>query len=309
MKHILALQTYLILAVAFMGEALPIAKSHSHTLPSYLRTPVGLVPHSAAHQVPVGATISHTQSAISLLAANGTALHTTPVVPGATNARPLNGNGNGNAKARREESGWVTFAAWLNTGESPIASFATSWTVPPAPAANDGQTVFIFNSIEPADFTSILQPVLQYGGSAAGGGNYWGIACWYVTPTGTYFTPLVQVQEGQTLTGYIQLQEQSANSTDFQYLCEWSNLGGYGLLVNSAELVWATETLEVYGIQSASDFPAGTTALSAINIATQETNAPNVTWSVAEDVADTVFTTVIVDGSVNALINITYPTV
>ena len=33
----------------------------------------------------------------------------------------------------------------------------------------------------PLDF-DIIQPVLQYGGgSANGGGNYWGVASWYVT--------------------------------------------------------------------------------------------------------------------------------
>lgn len=32
--------------------------------------------------------------------------------------------------------------------------------------------------------TMIYQPVLQWGESAAGGGNYWGVASWYVDGQG-----------------------------------------------------------------------------------------------------------------------------
>ena len=34
--------------------------------------------------------------------------------------------------------------------------------------------------MEPADTSAVLQPVLQWGVSAAGGGNYWAIASWYL---------------------------------------------------------------------------------------------------------------------------------
>jgi len=44
--------------------------------------------------------------------------------------------------------------------------------VPNAPSSNGG-TIFLFNGIAPTAQNWILQPVLQYGVSAAGGGNYW----------------------------------------------------------------------------------------------------------------------------------------
>jgi hypothetical protein len=69
------------------------------------------------------------------------------------------------------DKGWVTFASWLNQWGLPITYFGTDWIVPPPPATYDGQTIFQFNGIQPLDSTAILQPVLQYGPSAAGGGK------------------------------------------------------------------------------------------------------------------------------------------
>lgn len=74
----------------------------------------------------------------------------------------------------------ITPADFCMTGSSPISSFATTWKVPAAPTTNHQQTIFLFNSIEPASGNAILQPVLQYGPSAAGGGSYWAVASWYV---------------------------------------------------------------------------------------------------------------------------------
>src|SRR5215469_10733241 len=78
------------------------------------------------------------------------------------------------------DNGWITFASWYNHQGKPISYFGTDWNVPPAPTTYSGQTLFIFNSIEPASFDSILQPVLQFGPSAAGGGQFWAITSWYV---------------------------------------------------------------------------------------------------------------------------------
>lgn len=78
-----------------------------------------------------------------------------------------------------DATGWVAYGYWYNTYTYPISEYYASWTVPPAPASYTGQTVFLFNSIEPADGESILQPVIQYGPSAGGGGAYWAAASWF----------------------------------------------------------------------------------------------------------------------------------
>lgn len=55
------------------------------------------------------------------------------------------------------------------------------WAVPPAPPANDGQILYFWNGVEPDDNSAVLQPVLQWGSTPAGGGAYWAVASWYFT--------------------------------------------------------------------------------------------------------------------------------
>lgn len=57
------------------------------------------------------------------------------------------------------QSGWVAYAYWYNTAPAAIRSFTTSWKVPANPPANHGQLLYLFNSIEPASYNAILQPV------------------------------------------------------------------------------------------------------------------------------------------------------
>ncbi len=45
-------------------------------------------------------------------------------------------------------SGWIAYADWSNTTGNPISSFSTTWTVPPAPTTQSGQTIFLFNGIQ-----------------------------------------------------------------------------------------------------------------------------------------------------------------
>ncbi|KAJ3107087.1 hypothetical protein HK100_003645, partial [Physocladia obscura] len=282
--------------------ALPVANQAAN--PSLVLTPGGgYLPRAAAIEIPAGASIHHTASSISLVSSNGTILHSAPIAQGAT--IKSGASSASSSSIVPFESGWIADANWYNNLGSPINSFSTSWFVPPVPATISGQTLFIFNSIEPAAGNAILQPVLQFGGSAAGGGNYWAIAHWYVGPSATYFTPLVTVSVGQQLTGLIQLQSISGSS--YTYLSSWSNLGGAALQVTTDELVWATETLEVYSVTSSSDFPTGVTQMSEINLSTQASGNPSISWATASDSADSVYATVVADGSVNAVVNIQYP--
>ncbi|KAF8319997.1 hypothetical protein DL93DRAFT_2153037 [Clavulina sp. PMI_390] len=134
-------------------------------------TPVGLRSAEHVHEVPAGGSIKHSGDVIQLLDADGNVLHTSTD----NSAAPI---------SKRFETGWTAYTGWSNSdANSPINSFTTSWTVPPAPQTNNGQTIFLFNSIEPAQGNAILQPVLQWGGSAAGGGAYWAVASWYLGPS------------------------------------------------------------------------------------------------------------------------------
>ncbi len=99
-------------------------------------------------------------------------------------------------------NGWVEYADWTAT-QTP-GTLATTWHVPDVPAADVGQTIFYFPSYEPANGQAIVQPVLQYGVSAAGGGSYWAIASWWVGPGGSSrHSSLLPVQPGDTIRGTI----------------------------------------------------------------------------------------------------------
>jgi hypothetical protein len=182
-------------------------------------------------------------------------------------------------------SGWIADAYWNNGTGSPITSFTTNWVVPPAPSTQSGQTIFLFNGIQNyrANF-GILQPVLQWGVSAAGGGPYWSIANWYVTSGGqALFTPLVRVNAGDSLTGVMTLTGQSGSS--FDYDCAFTGIGTTLSVQNIAELLWANETLEAYAVSQCSDYPPGGCAFTAVEILT-EAGTPTLNWTPENRVTD-----------------------
>jgi hypothetical protein len=131
------------------------------------------------------------------------------------------------------------------------------WYVPSAPSANGG-LIFLFNGIAPTAQNWILQPVLQYGTSAAGGGNYWAIASWLVG-TSAYHSPLVTVKSGDELDGYT---EQTATGSTLDYTSEAYDLssGKYSWIsITSSGLHWTVAyegVLEVYYVNSCSELPA-----------------------------------------------------
>jgi hypothetical protein len=82
-------------------------------------------------------------------------------------------------------SGWIAYTYWNNGTGNSITSFETTWEVPPPPASDSGQLIYLFNGIQNYGSNyGILQPVLQWGTSPAGGGPYWAVASWYVTSLG-----------------------------------------------------------------------------------------------------------------------------
>jgi hypothetical protein len=183
-------------------------------------------------------------------------------------------------------SGWITYAFWANQTGNSISSFSTSWAVPLAPSAQSGQTIFIFNSLVGSAQNNIVQPVLQWGAAAPGGGNYWAVASWYVDPNGNaYYSSLVPVQEGDVLVGRISLTNQSEGS--FSYQSEFVGIAGTALpVLNAMELTSATETLEAYQVSGCSDYPASpSTPMASIDLRTNGSPAPLV-WVATNQVMD-----------------------
>jgi hypothetical protein len=155
-------------------------------------------------------------------------------------------------------SGWITDAIWINTSNSPISYFSTNWTVPTVPYTNHGQTVFLFNALQDGETTTsyIIQPVLQYGSSQAGGGSYYAVTNWYGGGTsGQYFYgTLYSVSPGANLQGVIQM---TGNGNNYSYTSSFVGYPSNTTISFTDPLVmnYAFETLEAYGIQFWGDYP------------------------------------------------------
>jgi hypothetical protein len=148
------------------------------------------------------------------------------------------------ARARsRAGRKWITYASWNTTG-TPVSSFTNTWIVPPPSAVQSAQYFFLFNGIQNSEW--ILQPVLQWWASAAGGGSSWAVASWFASGPGgpAAWSSLVPVSPGDILTGIIPITAQTAEY-GFSYSCEFQGLSSTVHEVNNVqELTQCVETLE-----------------------------------------------------------------
>jgi len=297
-------QTSALLAALLLpfANAVPFQEARTVNDSTLVQTPGGLRPISNVHAVPEGGSVQLVGSEIHLLDATGAVLH---VAPNDQSKIRSNADSPTTNTTDPAESGWIAYAYWLNTGTAAINSFTTSWAVPPVPTANHGQLLYLFNSIEPASYDAILQPVLQFGVSPAGGGSYWAVASWYVTGSQAYYSSLIQVTTGDVLTGVITLT--SSSGSLYNYVSSFTGISGTSLtLTNSPVLVWATETLETYGVTTGADYPSGSTSFFDINLSVTS-GSPGTTWSTVNDAADDIYVSVIQDGYEDAEILISYP--
>src|SRR5262249_40987400 len=95
------------------------------------------------------------------------------------------------------------FTAPLNNGGTFYTQANGQFTVPPAPSLSSGQLMYFYNGMVPLDSGSVIQSVLQWGVNSAGGGNFWGIASWYVLLNGSVggHSTLQAVSSGDVVTG------------------------------------------------------------------------------------------------------------
>ncbi len=163
-------------------------------------------------------------------------------------------------------SGWISYAYWTRPSGHAITHDSATWVVPDSPTSSDGQTIFLFNGLQ--ILTVILQPVLQWGSSFAGGGNYWSGTCWYVvesTDTTVYTSTLLSADEGDGILGTV-----DSASSGGGYECGFHTPGDSASLhVSGAgpELTQAVVTLEAYGLSTCSDYPSSTkTSFTALSI-------------------------------------------
>jgi hypothetical protein len=152
---------------------------------------------------------------------------------------------------------WITYATCK--GDQPITVLESTWQVPQPPVQNNGQLLFIFNGLQNASASQIIQPILQWGVDPSWGGG----PSWYAMPlfvnadAGDVLVPsagLTPVAPGANLTGYVRMVGQAAGS--FTYECGFVGVPQPPLSVQTDMMVEAVEVLEAYGIVQAANYPA-----------------------------------------------------
>jgi hypothetical protein len=156
--------------------------------------------------------------------------------------------------------------------------------VPDAPPHDTDQTIFLFDGVQDGTTPSsyIIQPVLQWGPSAAGGGSFWAVTNWYVVGNSAFYGSLIPVDPGTSLTGVVfrtGFTDSGYNyNSSFAGIDESSSIDVNGVPPGT----WAAETLEAYGIGNPnSDYPNGPVYFTNIFIQ-QEENYPQVNWNTSQ---------------------------
>ncbi|PPQ88793.1 hypothetical protein CVT25_010479 [Psilocybe cyanescens] len=268
----------------------------------FVNTPAGPVLKSKVHPIPEGARVEQNGQSINVIAANGTTLHSTAFTKNTVNRHPL--------QRRDLQSGYVALAYWGNTDPSPISTFTTLWSVPSVPENIDGQLLYIFNALEPDSFGAILQPVLQFGVSPAGGGNYWSVASWWLIGLDVFHTPITQVAVGQTLVGVMTLQSitNPGGVPSYNYNSVFTGIPASSISISSTEPLPITfEALEIYGATGPTDLPRGRTSMRSIDIVKRDGTRPTVSWSTTSDTAEGFVVSVVSNSVPNGQVDIFYP--
>jgi hypothetical protein len=178
-----------------------------------------------------------------------------------------------------------------SAGES-YGGLTALWTVPPQPAANEGQTLFFFPGLEDIfnPHTSILQPVLAwYGGQ-------WSIAGWNCCLADiVVHSPFVGVNPGDNIFGAI-----TSNCAPGSSYCDTWNIFSIDLQSGQSTTLsntpsagqvfnWAFgAVLEVYGVNSCDDYPKNRQASFSVVVLDEHLHPiGNPDWSTVYNSTDT----------------------
>jgi hypothetical protein len=140
-----------------------------------------------------------------------------------------------------------------------IDYLAGAWTVPSYPLES-GALIYLFNGIESSSGGWMLQPVLQYGTSPAGGGDFWAVASWLVSSNQAFHTPLKTVFPGNSIKGYIEMPDISGSAKHWEVEARDTTTGANSYVsayVSEQHWTWAyAGVLEAYNVTSCGQFPS-----------------------------------------------------
>lgn len=172
----------------------------------YGLTPGGWVAKDCIYDVGNGGTVLANDT---IVYANNTRAYTIETCPYASISAfqsPGSGSGSGIIPGF---TGWIEQVA--DHDSNAINDFSGDWTVPSSPTdTTDGQTIFLWIGLDASstgDSADLIQPVLQWGPSAAGGGTYYSIDSWYIDfgSSTYYYGTLVSVASSDTIEGAVTL--------------------------------------------------------------------------------------------------------
>lgn len=262
MPRLLRLSAVGILAMlAFLSLGVPSQSVLANSSAQLVLTPMGWFPKPCVVGVGTGA----------LLLENGTA-----VLANGTRFSPPSSCDGRSARVPFPTNSWVEEAYYQYTTR-PLTGMYGQWPVPSAPSSNDQQTIFLWIGLEccNAPYTGgygVLQPVLQWGAAADGGGAYWIMTSWYVTSSGAafYSTP-ISVSAGDTVVGDIGRGTCGIGCTTWR----WSIISeDLRTMQSTTETIAISNTetsayvnLEVYNVIKCADYPAsGSTAFGSLQL-------------------------------------------
>jgi hypothetical protein len=155
--------------------------------------------------------------------------------------------------------------SWIEAGNvttsTSYGELTVNWTVPPAPAANNGQTVYLFPGLEDINhIVSIIQPVLGWNADFSAA---WSIASWNCCPSGiTVESPPLRVKAGHEILGTIKdtCSAGTLSCSTWDVTTEDATTGKSTKLRNTPSegqtFNWAfAGALEVYNIAKCADYP------------------------------------------------------
>jgi len=254
--------------------AVVITESRVPVPSGYGLTPGGYRHKSCCHHVPSGSHIVEDQNGIlTVHPPNQVASYQLPKCSFPM-LRPTNvSNGR---KRQGDVEGWHVYTK-QNVGAG-LNSFLGQWNVPDMPSSDDGQTLFMFTGLQNIDWVppnpgpnsafDIIQPVLQYGPSEAGGGSYWTLASWYVPLIGdsAIWSDLITVNPSDIIFGNMTL---TASSTWYINGLDTSINQKTDMSISRPRLKsqpWAYVTLEVYDLDECSDYPSQPVTFSKLQL-------------------------------------------
>ncbi len=169
--------------------------------PGYVRIPGGYAHPSCVHEVPYGSTFDSGTLGVRDEAGQLVARYAPCRYPTFRHAARDDGP---SADAGGDVPGTPT-SGYMSAVEQNMPSGAQTWSsftsqvVVPQPMVDAGQTMFFWPGVAPSNGQEVLQPVLQWGVSRAGGGPFWAIAAWDVTANATLFSAVRQVNPGDVI--------------------------------------------------------------------------------------------------------------